>query len=154
MPFNSDKFECLRYGRNTALQNDTHYTSNSGCVIAVKDSLRDLGVTMSNDASFRRQIKNVVDSANKMCGWILRTFTTREPSLMLTLWRSMITLQIGLLQSALVPSPNWRCTGTRNGTKILCQKDFRFPTPELLGSTPEIEIVLPRMEMRVVHGGS
>ena len=37
---------------------------------------------MSNDASF----KNVVDSANKMCEWILRlrTFTTREPSLMLT----------------------------------------------------------------------
>ena len=45
---------------------------------------------MSNEASFRRQIKNVVDSANKMCGWILRAFTTREPSLMLTLWRSMI----------------------------------------------------------------
>ena len=61
MPFNSDKFECLRYGKHTALQNDTHYTSNYGCVIAEKDSLRDLGVTMSNDASFRRQIKNAVD---------------------------------------------------------------------------------------------
>ena len=36
MPFNSDKFESLRYERNTELQNDTHYTSNSGCVIAVK----------------------------------------------------------------------------------------------------------------------
>ena len=71
MPFNSDKFECLRYGRNTALQNDTHYTSYSGCVIDVKYSLKGLGVTMSNDASFRRQIKNVVDSANKLCGWIL-----------------------------------------------------------------------------------
>ena len=71
--------------RNRALQNNTHYTSNSGCVIAVKDSRRDLRLTMSNNASFRRQIKNVVDSANKMCGWILRTFTTREPILMLTL---------------------------------------------------------------------
>ena len=68
---NSNKFECLRYGRNTALQHDIHYTSNSDCVIAVKDSLRDLGVTMGNDASFRRKIKNVADSANKMCGRIV-----------------------------------------------------------------------------------
>ena len=80
MPFNSDKFECLRYGRNTALHNDTHYTSNSGCVIAVKDSLMDLGVTMSNDASFRGQIKNVVDSANKMCGWYLGQLLQENPT--------------------------------------------------------------------------
>ena len=51
---------------------------NEATNIAVTDSLMDLRVTMSNDASFRRQIKNVVDSANKMCGWILRTFTTKK----------------------------------------------------------------------------
>ena len=45
---------------------------------------------MASDGTFKRQILNVVDSANKMCGWILRTFTTRAATPMLTLWRSMV----------------------------------------------------------------
>jgi hypothetical protein len=90
MQFNSDKFECLRYGKNKDIQTHTHYTSNSADAITVKESVKDLGVTMSSDGSFKKQIANVIESANKMCGWILRTFRTRAAHPMLTLWRSMV----------------------------------------------------------------
>ena len=90
MQFNSDTFECLRYGRNKDIQASTHYSSNSGLAIIVQQSVRDLGVIMASDGTFKRQILNVVDSANKMCGWILRTFTTRAATPILTLWRSMV----------------------------------------------------------------
>ena len=90
MQFNSDKFECLRYGSNKDIKEVTCYTSNTGSTITVKDSLRDLGVTMSSDGSFKKHITGAIDAANKMCAWILRTFKTRASNLMLTLWRSMV----------------------------------------------------------------
>ena len=71
MQFNPDKFECLRYGKNSQIKKHTIYSSNSGSSIIVKDSVRDLGVIMSSDASFKAHISHVSLSANKMCGWIL-----------------------------------------------------------------------------------
>ena len=53
MELNGDKFECLRYGTNQELQNSTSYKSNSGSTIQEKDYVKDLGITMSNDATFK-----------------------------------------------------------------------------------------------------
>jgi ribonuclease P/MRP protein subunit RPP40 len=90
MMFNNEKFECLRYGRNKDILAHTGYTSSSGCDITVQDSVRDLGVTMSSDGTFKKHIVNVIETANNMCGWILRTFRTRAAHPMLTLWKSMV----------------------------------------------------------------
>lgn len=90
MEFNCDKFECVRYGNNKAIQDCTSYKSSSGCNITVKRNVRDLGIIMSDDASFTTQISNVVQTANSMCGWILRTFQTRAPQPMLSLWKSLV----------------------------------------------------------------
>ena len=58
MMFNSDKFEVLRYKAKN--QNvDFSYTSNGGESIAEKNSLTDLGVTMSCDATFREHIQAI-----------------------------------------------------------------------------------------------
>jgi len=89
MQFNSDKFECLRYGRNKTLQS-TEYISNSDNLITVKLNTRDLGIIMSNDGSFQDHISNIIATARNMCGWILRTFRSRSPHLMLTLWKTMV----------------------------------------------------------------
>ena len=56
--------------------------------------MRDLGVTMSVDASFTEHINNVVDSANKTVSTILRTFRSRDPQLMITLWKSVVLPQL------------------------------------------------------------
>lgn len=94
MQFNSKKFECLRYGTNQELKVNTQYLSNTGEVIKTFDHTRDLGVTMSCDGTFSKHITEVVSKANQMCGWILRTFKTRDRTPMLTLWKSLVRSNI------------------------------------------------------------
>ena len=90
MEFNSLKFEVLRYGKDEALKIFTNYLSSSGTVIDQKDSVRDLGVMMNVDASFKQHINHVVDTATDKISMILRTFKSRDPDLMITLWKSVV----------------------------------------------------------------
>ena len=54
MEFNSLKFEAMRYGLDTVLKLCTSYVSDGGTIIEQKDHIRDLGVTMSSDCSFKK----------------------------------------------------------------------------------------------------
>ena len=56
--FNSDKFELLRYKSKNSkdVQSTTSYLSNNGSVIQEQTHVRDLGVTISNDATFTQHI--------------------------------------------------------------------------------------------------
>ena len=90
MEFNSLKFEVLRYGKDEVLKIFTNYLSSSGTIIDQKDSVRDLGVIMSADASFNQHINRVVDTASDKISMILRTFKSRDPDLMITLWKSVV----------------------------------------------------------------
>ena len=90
MELHGDKFELLRYGENPDLRADTLYTSNTGMIIKEEDQVRDLGVTMHRSGSFSPQIEKLVTEGKKQCGWILRTFNTRDALPMLTLWKSLV----------------------------------------------------------------
>lgn len=94
MELNGDKFECLRYGQNTTLQSLTSYSSNSGKTILEKESVKDLGVIMSKNGNFKKHIDNAVAEAQKQCGWIMRTFSTRQVTPMLTLWKSLVQCKL------------------------------------------------------------
>ena len=90
MKFNSEKFECIRYGKRRDIHETTVYLSDTNTVIAPKDQIKDLGVIISSNCLFKNQIDNVVKTASKLCGWILRTFKTRTPRLMILLWKSLV----------------------------------------------------------------
>ena len=90
MVFNTKKFETLRYGTDDVLKAIISYTSPDGSIIPDKDHLRDLGVTMSANGSFRQHISEMCQAARNMCSWILRTFQSRSPELMLTLWTNLV----------------------------------------------------------------
>ena len=45
---------------------------------------------MSPDACFSLHISDTVLAASQKCGWILRSFKTRDCSLMITLWKSLV----------------------------------------------------------------
>ena len=90
MKFNSEKFECIRYGKRTDIHETTGYYSDANTIITPKDHINDLGVLISSSCLFKKQIDNVVKTANKLCGWILRTFKTRAPKLMILLWKSLV----------------------------------------------------------------
>ena len=85
MEFNDSKFELLRYGKNDSLKTVTNYLSSNKSVIAEKEQIRDLGVIMTNDGTFKHHILQTIDSAKQQSSWVLRTFKTRAEIPMLTL---------------------------------------------------------------------
>ena len=90
MEFNDLKFELLRYGNNLELKSSTCYISPSFNLIEEKQTVKDLGVTLSSDGTFKVHINNIIESARNMSSWILRTFRTRDPTTMLTLFKSLV----------------------------------------------------------------
>ena len=94
MQLNGDKFECMRYGRNNDIKETSNYKSNTDTIIQQKEHVKDLGVTMSNDGSFRQHIETTVLTAKKQCAWILRTFKSRDAAPLLTLWKSLVLCKL------------------------------------------------------------
>ena len=65
MVFNAEKFECLRFWPGKSDQIEFDYLAPDGSKIEEKDSLRDLGVQISNDLKFNEQIINTVSECRK-----------------------------------------------------------------------------------------
>ena len=76
MMFNSDKFELMRYENKNSkqTQSETSYLSNDGSAIKEAEHVRDLGVTLSNDATFNQHITERCELVKSKITWILRTF--------------------------------------------------------------------------------
>ena len=89
MEFNGCKFELLRY---TVSGDPVEfiYKTMEGIDINRTMKTTDLGIVMSDSASFREQISVVATRARQRMGWILRVFITRERIPMLTLYRSLV----------------------------------------------------------------
>ena len=92
MKMNDDKFVLLCYNKKPNSTNKL--TLRSGLDIKEREGTRDLGVWMDNDATFTIHIANTVASCRKIMSMILRTFTTREDHIMLTLFKSLILSKI------------------------------------------------------------
>ena len=90
MQFNDKKFEVLRYGPNQDFKENYHYTGPNDQPITEKQQVRDLGVLMSNNNKFAEHINKVINTAKQKCGWIYRTFKSRDALLMKTLWTSLV----------------------------------------------------------------
>ena len=91
MQFNGKKFQVLRYGKNTELkESTTYFTENTSEIVEREESVRDLGVIMSEDATFKLQIDKVVAKANQKASWVLRTFQTRSIFLMKSVFKTLV----------------------------------------------------------------
>ena len=88
--FNDTKFELVRYGKSDELKQATSYITPSFQVIQEKTSVKDLGVTLSSDGTFKSHVNKIIESAKSMSSWVLRTFTARDRKTMLTLYKSLI----------------------------------------------------------------
>ena len=121
MTFNSDKFELLRYkGKSSRdLQSTSPYTSDNQSIIEEKEHVRDLGVTLSNDATFTQHIKERCIMVKSKIAWVLRTFRSRERIPMLTLWKSLIMCHLDYCSQLWSPSR----TGNIQSLELL-QKSF------------------------------
>ena len=89
MCLNGEKFEHHRIGNNLGVEKYS-YKDPNGNVIIEKEYIKDLGVYISSDLTWTRQINEVVSGARSMSGWALRTFSTREEEHMITIWNSLV----------------------------------------------------------------
>ena len=89
MCLNGDKFEHHRIGNNLNIEKHSYMDPN-GEVINEKEYIKDLGVYISSDLSWTRQINEVVSKTTSMAGWALRTFRTRMEQPMITIWNSLV----------------------------------------------------------------
>ena len=62
------------------------YSTPSSQDILPSNIVKDLGVHLSHDLKWSAQVKNAVESANKMVNWVLSVFSDRSQSTMLTLF--------------------------------------------------------------------
>ena len=74
MVYNNTKFQVIRYGNNNGLKEDTTYfTEDTGEVIERFETLRDLGVILSEEANFKAHIEHVEKKVRRKIGWVFFT---------------------------------------------------------------------------------
>ena len=77
-------------GKEQEIKYATTYKSYDDSDIDDKEQVRDVGIMMSNTATFTLHIRNIVKKARDKIGWVLRVFQLRECCLMLTLLKSLV----------------------------------------------------------------
>ena len=66
------------------------YTNPEGDEIPETDLTKDLGVHFNNSGDFSDHIKLKVSKAKQIAGYIMRTFLSRKPEIMITLLKSLV----------------------------------------------------------------
>ena len=98
MQLNETKFEVINYKLNKSLllrelpfsNEDYSYSLTNGETIEPTQTVRDLGVLLSNDCSWTPHIHQMLKTAKKMASWVFSVFSDRSPFLMLTLFKTMV----------------------------------------------------------------
>ena len=127
MVFNVTKFQVVRYGHDEDLKNDTlYFTDDTTDIIERFETLRDLGVILSEEATFDKHIEHVVKKVRQKAGWVLRTFYCRKPDFMKTLYKSLIVPHVDYCSQLWMP-----IKATRIYTIEKLQKDFLCRVPAL-----------------------
>ena len=91
MSFNSSKFKILRIGKNEDLKDTTNlFTDGMKEILVGEDYVKDLGILMDKNATFKRHRDEAILKAKRKAGWILRTFSSRAPEILVPLWKSLV----------------------------------------------------------------
>ena len=59
-------------------------------IVSPSSNVLDLGVYMSRNCTFDFHVANVYKRCSNLTGWILRTFSTRVTTTMMTLFKSLV----------------------------------------------------------------
>ena len=82
MFLNSKKFSYVCFSFNMSAYKSNLYIDPTINIIGPSTHVLDLGVSMSSDCTFNFHIFNLYRRCSNLDGWILRTFTMRDPQLM------------------------------------------------------------------------
>ena len=102
MTLHEDKFEVIHYTLNRMnLLRElpfTHelstYVTPGGNEIQPTDTVKDLGVTLSNNGHWTEHVMRISSEGRRMAAWALRAFKDRSVTTMLTLYKSLIRCKV------------------------------------------------------------
>jgi hypothetical protein len=127
MEFNNGKFVVLRYGKNVEIKENTSYFSgDTEEIIEEKESTRDLGIIMQNNACFDEQIDKVCKKVRQKSGWLFRTFYNRQSWFLRHMWNSLVQPHIDYCSQLWAPGEGAELEKIE---KLL--KDFTSKIPEI-----------------------
>ena len=78
----------MQYGKNEDLKKE--YTTGCEEPLKKEADIKDLGVYVSENMSFETHICDAVKKGRKYLGWILRSFKSRKPEVIITLFQSYV----------------------------------------------------------------
>ena len=90
MVLNEDKYELMvHHHQRGSLINElpmtgVFYSTSGDTLLAPSDQLRDLGVTVSEDLSWRPHYVKLTTKGRRMAQWVFGVFSNRDPELMVT----------------------------------------------------------------------
>ena len=96
MVLNEEKYELLSHrqsrGQNEQLlpMTGVYYTTTAGSQILPSEAVRDLGVTVTSDLSWRPHIVKIAKKGRCMAQWVFGVFSTRDQELMITVYKSLV----------------------------------------------------------------
>ena len=127
MEFNNKKFVVLRYGKNIEIKENTSYFSGeTDEIIEEKESTRDLGIIMQNDASFNEHIEKICKKVRQKSGWMFRSFYNRQGWFLRHMWNSLIQPHIDYCSQLWAPEEGGELQKIE---KLL--KDYTAKIPEV-----------------------
>ena len=102
MQLHEQKFELLvhRAGPATSLECMPFtsqlftYEASEEILLSPTNELRDLGVRISSDLTWKSQISSVVSKGKSFAAWVLSVFRSREPEVMMTLYKTYVRSQL------------------------------------------------------------
>ena len=100
MEFNQQKFQLLQIGSEDSLK--LPYKFND-ITINKSKTVRDLGVLVSEDFSFKPYITEISDSTANFASWLLRTFRTRNEDVMLLFLKTYLIPRLEYCSAAWNP---------------------------------------------------
>ena len=103
MKWNELKFQILRIGRNESLKNDTViFSPDYQEIVDRKDVIKDLGILIDQELNYYDQFNAAISKTKQKYSWVLRTFSTRDPEFMRTMWNSLVQchLDYGYIQKS------------------------------------------------------
>ena len=120
MELHKKKFEVVSYPLNgsTVMRQlpfyplSVEYRTPQGHTISPQDTVRDLGVYVSSSRSWGPHIEKTAQGAKKMAAWTLSAFRDRSPTVMLTLYKSIVRSKLEYC------CPVWNPTGIHEIQKL------------------------------------
>ena len=99
--FNLDKFICLKYKQKDF--SNANYEIN-GTKIKEETATRDLGIITNNRGTYEEHIEYITKQCKRLTGMVLRTFQSRDKTVMMTLLKSIILSKLDF--GSIVWAPN------------------------------------------------